>query len=320
MSKSAVEQRVSRLVGDGKVSGRGALPLPDAFRGVMEEILDEGNVPFRNLVKRITDEMHTAERKIIAQWDSWDDFSADIIQQLCDRRLIRPETDRDLTVEELRKNPLWVSSFRWHLADGIVAGKSYDVITAAEVRKETGNKEALPFRVVLYDYETRKQRDVTSRALTETNKWTAQLERLGAMDDAMRHFSQMALAHLQGTKITGDRPAQPADEPDTIITCKIGGESLPKTKDNFAVYWSRDQWYWRPTCREHMTGIVSRRSRVADIVRELMEETGEIPSTREVARRMGRKDEKTTRLDWDYMAARGNIPPRKEVAAFRATR
>jgi hypothetical protein len=315
VTKSAVEQRIIRLVGDGKMSGSGALPLSDAFRGAMEQILDEGYAPFADLVKRVTDEMHTKERRIIALWGSWDAFTADIIEQLSYRKLVRPEVDHEETVADLRRNPAWVSAFRWHLAEGIVTGKSYDAITAGEVRKATGNKEALPFRVVLFDHDTRKQRDATARALTETNKWAAQLERLGQMDDAMRHIAHLATAHLQGTKVISERPSQPADEPGLFVVCKTGGEKLAKTKANFAVYWSRDQWYWRPTCREHLTGAVSRRSKVADIVRRLTEETGELPSTREVARQMGRKDDKTTRLDWDWLAAQGEIPPRAEVTA-----
>jgi len=307
MTKSAVEQRIGRLVGDGKTSGAGALPLPDAFRGAMEQILDNGYATFGELVKRVTDEMHSKERRILGIWGSWDSFTIDIIEQLLARRLIRPEHNPEDDFSDDR----WVTGMDWYLAEGIETSKYYDAITKNEVKRATGNPDAQPFRVILFDAGTRRERDAAARSMTIVRKARAELERLGVVDEVVGRHLEHVIARLEGTKLENDRPPMPPDEPDHIVTCKLGGEPRARTRDNFAIYWSRDQYYWRITCHEHSTGAETRRAKVRDAVLQMIDESGgKVPAVREVMRMMGKKDQKQTAIDWDYLAEKGELPRR----------
>ncbi len=309
MTRSAAEDRINRLVGDGKLSGAGALPLPDAFRGVMELLLDDGKVTFAELVTRITDEMHTKERRVISIWGSWESLAADVTEQLVSRQLIHPEHDPDD-----RGAGSWMAGMLWLLGENVETNKYYDVITRAEVRKATQNPEARPFRVILFDEQTRRERDTTARALTLTRKFRSELERLGRADEVIGRHLDHVIARLEGTKVDNDRPAQPPDEPDHYVTCKLGGEERPRTREFFALYWSRDQWYWRVTCKEHIAGTFTRREHLREAVLQMIDESGgRVPTARDVMRAIGKRDVKQLSQDWDYLALRGELPRRQPL-------
>lgn len=315
MTKSAVEQRISRLVGDGKLSGAGALPVSDGFRGAMEEILDNGKATYQEIVKRITDEMHGKERRIIGIWGSWESLADDILDQLTDRKLIRPEHNPDENVTQDRP---WKTGMLWLLGEKVETGKSYEAITRAEVRWATGNKEASALRVTLYDAETRFERDRDARALTEVRKLRGMLERLDRVSEQQGKILDNLLASYEGKKEVTDRP--PAqhlpDQPETIVYCSFGGEPLVLTSANFDQQLSRGRYHWRHECKNHAPAVKERaagkrKERVREAVRRYIElEGGEVPSAREIMHRLHLKDDRTLRKDWDALTAAGELPPR----------
>jgi hypothetical protein len=319
MTKSAVEQRINRLVGDGKLSGAGALPIPDAFRGTMEEILDNGKVTYQEIVKRITDEMHSKERRVIAIWGSWESLANDVITQLLERKLIRPEHDPD---DDLTQRG-WMRGMFWLLGDQVTTQKSYDVITKAEVKRATGNPEAKPFKVIIFDAETRFERDRDARALTAIRKLRGELERLDRVDEQMGKMLDNMVARIEGVKAAKEVTERPPaarlpDEPDQIVYCTYGGEPKARTSANFDQQLSRGKYHWRHTCREHMPAtrqqaVERRRRLLKETVERYIRMEGMVPSAREVMHRLQLKDDRTLRLDWDFLTAAGELPPRSMV-------
>lgn len=318
MTKSTVEQRINRLVGDGKLSGAGALPVSDAFRGAMEEILDNGKATYQEIVKRITDEMHSKERRVIGIWGSWESLADDVLSQLLERKLIRPEHDPD---DDLSQDRSWMTGMFWLLGEGVATQKSYDVIPARQVRKATGNPEAPAFRVVLFDAETRYERDRDARALTAIRKLRNELERLDRVDDQTAKILDNLVAKIEGVKAAkevGERP--PAqhlpDEPETIVYCSFGGEPRVLTSANFDQQLSRGRYHWRHECKEHAPAVKARaadnrRLRLKEAVERYIQlEGGATPSAREIMHRLHLKDDRTLRKDWDALTAAGELPPR----------
>jgi hypothetical protein len=318
MTKSAVEQRITRLVGDGKLSGAGALPIPDAFRGTMEEILDNQKATYQEIVKRITDEMHSKERRIIGIWGSWESLADDVITQLIDRKLIRPEHDPGDD-----NQGSWMTGMFWLLGEQVTTQKYYDVITAREVRRATGNPEAKAFKVILFDSETRFERDRDAKALTAIRKLRGELERLDRVDDQTGRMLDNMVLKIEGKKAEKEVMVRPPairlpDEPDQIVYCTFGGEPRVRTSANFDQQLSRGKYHWRHTCREHMPAT---RAQAIDRRRKLLKETveryirmeGMVPSAREVMHRLQLKDDRTLRLDWDFLTAAGELPPRPMV-------
>lgn len=315
MTKSTVEQRITRLVGDGKLSGAGALPIPDAFRGTMEEILDNGKATYQEIVKRITDEMHSKEKRVFGIFGSWESLTDDVLAQLLSHKLIRPEHDPD---EDLSKDQSWMKGMFWLLGEQVVTQKHYDVITKSEVRKATGNPDATAFRVMLFDAEARYERDRDAKALTAVRKLSNELERLDRMDEQTSRILDNLVARIEGKKEAVERaPFRLPDQPETIMYCKFGGEPRALTHENFDQYLSRGKKYWRVICKEHMPssrtqGTNKRRQLVKETVeRYIRMEDGKIPSAREVAHRLGFKDDRSVRADWDVLTAAGDLPPRK---------
>lgn len=70
----------------------------------------------------------------------------------------------------------------------------------------------------------------------------------------------------------------------------------------------------------------SRREQVEALVKSIIDASGKTPSSREIARRMGRSDDRTIRKDWDMLHKEGRLPERpgaqpgggKEVARLLA--
>lgn len=321
MTRSTVEQRINRLVGDGKLSGAGALPTPDAFRGAMEEILDNGKATYQEIVKRITDEMHSKERRVIGIWGSWESLADDVLSQLIDRKLIRPEHDPD---DDLTRDRPWMTGMYWLLGEQVTTRKSYDVITAREVRRATGNPEAAALKVILFDAETRYERDRDARALTAIRKLRNELERLERVDDQMGRMLDNMVAKIEGTMAAKEVVTRPPasrlpDEPDQIVYCAFGGEPKVRTSANFDQQLSRGRYHWRHVCKEHMPAnrqqaVERRRKLLKETVERYIRMEGMVPSAREVMHRLQLKDDRTLRLDWDFLTAAGDLPPRPILA------
>jgi hypothetical protein len=71
-----MSQRVLRLTGVG-------VPITDAFRAVVEEIIDNGPADFDTLNKRVQSAMYLKEKRILSgAWRTWEDFTRDIVAQI----------------------------------------------------------------------------------------------------------------------------------------------------------------------------------------------------------------------------------------------
>lgn len=291
------ETRIVRLVGDsrrGDMSG-GGLALPDAWGAVLEQLLDTGPSTLGELVDRAEQSraLRMNERRIIAIFGSWDAFLGAVTDQLAAKEII------------------YQSQGLWALGPKFRTDISLTVISSDEITAVTGDPSPAPSTVTVFDAKTRRQRELTDRALTSVRKCRAEIERAGSLDSKTKRLLDQLVSHLEGRQLSETRPAQPEDEPDVLTHCTLGDHWLPKTKDNFVVYWSRDQWYWRVSCREHLTGTATRRKKVMDAVLEMIAENdGMVPSTRSVMRRLEYKDDKVLRSDWDHLAVRGKLPAR----------
>lgn len=79
-----------RLIGDGDRHSGGAIPLPDAFAAVLNELIDHGNADHRRLNTLISDALiYKEERVMSAAWRSWPAFTSDILAVLQEMNLIR---------------------------------------------------------------------------------------------------------------------------------------------------------------------------------------------------------------------------------------
>jgi hypothetical protein len=90
-----VSQREDRLISVGGL-------ISDAFQAAVEEIIDNGSAGYDALVKRITDAVRFKEARILRAnggWESWDAFSADVINQLIDRKAISHISGRYYALE-----------------------------------------------------------------------------------------------------------------------------------------------------------------------------------------------------------------------------
>lgn len=81
-----------RLIGDGDRQSGGAIPLPDAFSTVVNELLDHGSADFRALNNLVSDALKYKEERIMAAaWRSWGSFTRDIITVLEEMNLVRED-------------------------------------------------------------------------------------------------------------------------------------------------------------------------------------------------------------------------------------
>jgi hypothetical protein len=87
-----VSDALFRLIGDGDRHSGGAIPLPDAFAAVVNELLDHKHADQRKLNKLISDVlMYKEERVMAAAWRSWEAFTKDILTVLEEMHLIRED-------------------------------------------------------------------------------------------------------------------------------------------------------------------------------------------------------------------------------------
>lgn len=110
-------ERIRRLVGDGNFGALGGgLPLPSAFRAVLQELLDGGASSTENLKQPVRTALAFKETLIMARWGSWYAFTHDIVTQLAGEKLISLALDG-----------------RWVLGPGFEPNKSLAVIPEAKI-------------------------------------------------------------------------------------------------------------------------------------------------------------------------------------------
>lgn len=303
--------RVVRLVGDGVdgMSG-GGLPLPDAFSAALQLMLDSpAPVTEEAVAAEVAKALSFKEKRVLAIWGSWEAFTDDIIVQLGMRDLVLGESKHG-------EGRVWT----WKISSKFIQGRSYDAITAAEVSAATGGRSSMPITVTAYDAATRKERDETAKALLALGEARGKFARAHRMSDQIKRYFDLIEKELEGNPQSDERPPKPDDEPDVMIYCKKGEECKlgpgpkPKTKELWEVYWSRDQWYWRPVCRECLHGTVSRQRHLVEVIRKLEEKEGMMPSVTSVMMELGLRGNRQVRADWDELSERGVIPHYKLAA------
>jgi hypothetical protein len=240
-----------RLTGDGDASG-GGLSLPDAFTAVAQELLDSGPAEDGRLTEVVTAACAYKEKRVLAQWATWDDFTRDILAQLQVAGLAEKHLDR------------------WYLSLGFIEGQRMIVIPESNIG------------ITVYGKAERRRRNALAKARLEVRRTAAQLRQDG-VDDALLHDALDALAGMMLTeeppeakpgkekeprKAKGDRPAPMelarrkywSDSPNRVKNrfsedgtrpCPACG--LPRTPEEFAVYWGNENkrtgdWYFYPSC------------------------------------------------------------------------
>jgi hypothetical protein len=79
-----------RLVGDGDRHSGGAIPLPDAFAAVVNELIDHDGTDIRKLNHLVSEALAYKEERIMAAaWRSWNAFTRDIITVLEEMHLVK---------------------------------------------------------------------------------------------------------------------------------------------------------------------------------------------------------------------------------------
>ena len=300
------DERLVRLVSDGEEMSGGGLPLPDAFSAALQQLADNGTTSYSLLSGKITGAtlIQMKRERILAIWGSWEAFAEDIIVTLDKKRLIRASDARGVY---------------WDLGSAFTEGESLEVISPEEVKEVTGGIAGSPVTVTVFGSGARSKRNEMANAMIAVNKCRAEIARLGMMTTEIgNHFFQVE-GLLDGRKDA--RPPQPEDEPDRIVTCAGPcGRQLARTRVNFFFYWSRDQWYWRPRCRDCMMPAKNRlyQERLIKIVNQVLAENGgKFPpgesAPKLVADRMMQEvggETGSVHQSWDRLTKRGLLPPR----------
>jgi hypothetical protein len=290
------QSRITRLVGDGRnpMSG-GGLPLPDAWRAVLEDLLDYGTCSRASVTERLamTKTLRLKERRIIAVFGSWEAFAADAVAQLASKKLI-------------------ISSGEdWLPGPALVTGTPLEVISEQEITSVTG-KPASPSLVTVLDAVVREDADRTMRAVMSVRKCRAEVDRAQRLSPLADRLFRQLVSALENGGADG-RPPPPEGERGTMVTCSECGHAYPKIPFWFDRYWSRDQYYWRPRCKECThPGTIRRREAVTRAVTRLVKEHGGVPAVNAVQHELGWKSRSAVQSMWDDLATEGLLPPRKK--------
>jgi hypothetical protein len=111
------EGRLGRLAGTGEGSG-GGLPLPDLFSAILNELLDNGPADSRHLTGISASVLEYKSNNVMTTWGSWEALTADALEQLESREIIRSDGD-DL----------------WRLSEDLPLGTPVVIIPAGKGRK-----------------------------------------------------------------------------------------------------------------------------------------------------------------------------------------
>lgn len=184
-----MSQRVFRLVSAG-------VPLSSAFQAAVEEIIDHGSATFEDILKRVEGVMRFKENRIIreAGWRTWTDFTLDILEQLLEVGTIT-----------------WVNS-RYY-APEFVRGVEYSAIPEANPK----------VMFVVWDEQTREQRDRDARDLMDAVRIYAEVEKVlerGVINQtALEYFKKAERALFRVKQALRGGTSEPdSDERGTVAT------------------------------------------------------------------------------------------------------
>lgn len=268
--------RLVRLVGDGDASG-GGLPLPDAFTAVLQELLDHGPATSSALTELMIDTLSFKTKRVMATWKTWPDFTADILDQLADAKLITWAEDDSAIPER-----------RWTLTEKFTPGVRQVIIPEAGigviVRRQEERARLNALSRALVDARALESRVSQLRASSEHVEW-AQLY-LGKAVNALE--SELALRPVKparGRPRKDSLPPRPTPEelarekyglggtvPGPLVrnvfredgTRLCGRCGEPRTPDQYSVYWESGHnhaYFLRGACRICEDKRLSNRSR-----------------------------------------------------------
>lgn len=185
-----------RLIGDGDRHSGGAIPLPDAFNTVVNELLDYGSADFRRLNHLISDVLKYKENRIMAAaWRTWPQFTHDVLTCLSsDMNLIKDNEYEWVLTEK------FVPDYKFTIpgTDIPVVGRKYE----DRIRREHNEQVYLQL----------------SRDLKEFQEGTlVALDQSGEMNPAARNLIEDAVKLLR--------------DADKILTRELGLDQPELTKD-----------------------------------------------------------------------------------------
>lgn len=189
-------ERIGRLTGYG-TSG-GGIPLPDAFRPVLEYLLDNGGSGKEpELRARITEALEYKERRVMGVWGSWEALTDDVITQLAAVKLIVADGDA-----------------MWALRRKLKSGYSYVVIPAA------GGREAVRVTVrSLRERHLHGERAIIRMGLIEARN---RARRLGVAGPAVEKHFTMLLRLLPGDEAMRSAGYAGRDGLSAYFACYVG--------------------------------------------------------------------------------------------------
>jgi hypothetical protein len=289
---------IRRLAGDG--SSGGGFSLPDAFRAVTESLMEVKMSSVADLAGKVAaTPLGLREKRVLASWGTWEEFTRDILRVLEHENLTVPLVDGEL----------------WALSRDFSPGQTYPVII-------------IPERDLVVEFTALSPESKSVRALRM--KYVLALSRLRAeIGDSgllLTHQNDM-FERLMRDLRTGNAPTrrgrprigldeEPEDQPDRMMMCTKCGEDLALTRKNFIVFRSRGLWYWRRDCLgcsfHNPESTSLRKAQVADTI-QAMTVDGISPTGREVMRALGLTDDRHLRNYWDQLAAEGKVVPRRKA-------
>lgn len=145
--------RERRLIGDnnGDETSGGALPLPEVFTVVLQYLHSHGTETFPTLVRVVRDKVAYKDKRILAVYRTWEQFTDDILSQLMYKNLAQPVGDWD--------NGVAADDYDWAVTDEVKTGISYPVITA-EGRGTIS--------VIIFSHGEQQRRDAMVRLAMDT--------------------------------------------------------------------------------------------------------------------------------------------------------
>jgi hypothetical protein len=163
------KERLDRLAGSGKGSG-GALPLPDLFSAMLNEVLDGAPVSDERMTGITSSVLSFKTEQVRTTWATWEALTADVLTQMESRELIE------------RKDDSWVRGPK------LATGQRLEVIPA---RKGKGSKSD---GVTVW---TREEREARSRAAHRAGEATELAATLRPGNRGLRPVDQGQVREIQ---------------------------------------------------------------------------------------------------------------------------
>lgn len=302
------DDRVTRLVGGRDVKG-GGLPLPDVFRAVVRLLLNHGPSRSDMIVKVVTDSIGRLQaRRVESIWESWEDFTEDILDQLIDAGLVSYDDTEEL----------------WQLTDLFQSGYRHQVIP----RKANGRGGTW---IEVESIEGEKKRSATMDAIDGIRRARRILTESGAITDEVDVVLRGLLSLLNVEVPPSKRiiaagylvgyPEPPDDQPGASLQCTGDCQrELPLTRENFDVYYHarNEKYYWRRRCVEcfpkaELKRVQERRDRVHDAMARLVNGDTEVEITPVLVSRTAGVNVSDVKRDWVWLRKRHDDVPWMDV-------